>query len=173
MTLSLGIVSAEYAVAHGTPLTLDERMRVAYRIFRAMCALFRDRLITLLDPQGRIVARSDWPDSPFTLSDAHVTACPACAAQVILHRAALRASTNADLKATTSDARNAVPRFRASSTPTTTHRCSPLHEKALRNGASSASRVSAVFRQTDVALQPTITTLPELLRNWPEPLDSF
>jgi hypothetical protein len=65
-------------------LTLDERMRVAYRVFRAMCALFRDRLITLLDPQGRIVARSDWPDSPFTLSDAHVTACPACAAQVIL-----------------------------------------------------------------------------------------
>jgi hypothetical protein len=68
------------------PLTLDERMRVAYRIFRAMCALFRDRLITLLDPHGRIVARSDWPDSPFTLSDPHVTACPACAAQVILHR---------------------------------------------------------------------------------------
>jgi len=67
-------------------LTLDERMKVAYRIFRAMCAQYRSRLITLLDPQGRIVARSDWPDSPFTLSDAHVTACPACAAQTIHRR---------------------------------------------------------------------------------------
>jgi hypothetical protein len=68
------------------PLTLDERMQVAYRIFRAMCARYRDRLITLLDPQGRILARSDWQDWRFMPSDAHVTACPACGVQVVLDR---------------------------------------------------------------------------------------
>ncbi len=87
MTLSLGIsFSRACLLPMERDLTLDERMKVAYRIFRAMCAQFPDRLITLLDPQGRIVARSDWPESRFTLSDAHITACPACAALVILHR---------------------------------------------------------------------------------------
>ena len=41
-------------------LTHDERIDVAYRVFRAMCAQYPDRLITLVDAQGRTLARSDW-----------------------------------------------------------------------------------------------------------------
>jgi len=41
-------------------LTHNERMDVAYRVFRAMRAQYPDRLITLVDAQGRTLARSDW-----------------------------------------------------------------------------------------------------------------
>ena len=45
-------------------LTHDERMDVAYRVFRAMRAQYPDRLITLVDAQGRTLARSDWTRLP-------------------------------------------------------------------------------------------------------------
>src|SRR5271170_3721245 len=40
----------------------DDRLEVARRLFRAMCAQYPDRVITLFDPrEAQIVARSDQP----------------------------------------------------------------------------------------------------------------
>ena len=58
LTLSSGNLSAEVGMERD--LTHDERVDVAYRVFRAMCAQYPDRLITLVDAQGRTLARSDW-----------------------------------------------------------------------------------------------------------------
>ena len=59
-------------------LTHDERIDVAYRVFRAMCAQYRDPLIALVDAQGCTLARSDWWDSP-----TNVIECPKCGARVM------------------------------------------------------------------------------------------
>jgi hypothetical protein len=40
----------------------DERIDAAYRIFRAMCAEYPDRMLTLVDADGNTLARSDWSD---------------------------------------------------------------------------------------------------------------
>ena len=48
-------------------LTHDEQIDAAYRIFRAMCAQYPDRLLTLVDAHGRTLARSDWSESPKVL----------------------------------------------------------------------------------------------------------
>ena len=43
----------------------DDRLEVARRLFRAMCARYPDREITLFDPhQAQIVARSVQPHAP-------------------------------------------------------------------------------------------------------------
>jgi hypothetical protein len=41
----------------GQELTDEDRINVARRIYDAMCMQHPDRLITLYDPQGRILAR--------------------------------------------------------------------------------------------------------------------
>ena len=43
-------------------VTQDQRIDIAYRIFRAMCGQYPDRLLTLVDAHGRTLARSDWSD---------------------------------------------------------------------------------------------------------------
>jgi len=43
-------------------LKQDERIDAAYRIFRAMCAEYPDRVLTLVDAHGNTLARSDWSD---------------------------------------------------------------------------------------------------------------
>ena len=50
-------------------VTQDQRIDIAYRIFRAMCGQYPDRLLTLVDAHGRTLARSDWSDSPKVSSD--------------------------------------------------------------------------------------------------------
>jgi hypothetical protein len=40
----------------------EDRLAVARRIYKAMCAHFPDQVITLVDQQGRILARSDLPE---------------------------------------------------------------------------------------------------------------
>jgi hypothetical protein len=54
----------------------DDRLEVAQRLFRAMCAQYPDRVITLFDPrEAQIVARSDQPHAPELIAvEAPVTA---------------------------------------------------------------------------------------------------
>jgi hypothetical protein len=46
----------EHELAH------DDRIDVAHRLYQALCAQYSDRFITLFNPRGRLVARSDVPD---------------------------------------------------------------------------------------------------------------
>ena len=56
-------------------LVYEDRLEVARRLFRAMCAQYPDRLITLFDPHdAHIVARSDRPDAPVIAVEAPVAA---------------------------------------------------------------------------------------------------
>jgi hypothetical protein len=47
------------------PKLVDEdRLDIARRIYHVMCVQYQDRLITLVDARGRMLARSDRPCVP-------------------------------------------------------------------------------------------------------------
>ena len=48
----------------------DERIDAAYHIFRAMCAQYPDRLLTLVDAHGRTLARSDCSSPRYVVAKA-------------------------------------------------------------------------------------------------------
>jgi hypothetical protein len=42
----------------------EDRLDIARRIYQLMCVQYQDRLITLVDARGRMLARSDMPRVP-------------------------------------------------------------------------------------------------------------